>query len=105
MGNLARFCIGMNMTTTLPLECFVCREVVEITLYPGKPFSQVRHVVVTSMLCAVALLGESTGDIGISYLLSLTTMSICPVSLLTCDLGIVLEITGGLSATALAFVV
>ncbi len=27
MGNLARFCIGMNMTTTLPLECFVCREV------------------------------------------------------------------------------
>jgi sodium-coupled neutral amino acid transporter 11 len=28
-----------------------------------------------------------------------------PVALSTCDLGIVLEITGGLSATALAFVV
>jgi len=27
------------------------------------------------------------------------------VSLLTCDLGIVLEIAGGLSATALAFIV
>lgn len=27
------------------------------------------------------------------------------VSLLTCDLGIVLELAGGLSATALAFIV
>ncbi len=62
MGNLARFCIGMNMTTTLPLECFVCREVLEITLFAGKPFSELRHVIVTSFLCAVALIGESHGQ-------------------------------------------
>jgi sodium-coupled neutral amino acid transporter 11 len=25
--NIARVCFGLNMFTTLPLECFVCREV------------------------------------------------------------------------------
>jgi solute carrier family 38 (sodium-coupled neutral amino acid transporter), member 11 len=25
--NVARFCFGLNMFTTLPLELFVCREV------------------------------------------------------------------------------
>lgn len=26
-ANLARFCFGLNMMTTTPLEAFVCREV------------------------------------------------------------------------------
>lgn len=31
--NVARFCFGLNMFTTLPLELFVCREVCHIAFY------------------------------------------------------------------------
>jgi len=80
--NVARFCFGLNMFTTLPLELFVCREVVEQFFFPHEPFSMNRHVFFTSsILCASMLL-----------------------SLVTCDLGVMLEITGGASATALAFI-
>ncbi|WFC97302.1 hypothetical protein MYAM1_000011 [Malassezia yamatoensis] len=78
--NIARFCFGLNMFTTLPLECFVCREVLETYFYQGE-YEQKRHVFFTSALVISAM----------------------TVSLFTCDLGIVLEVTGGLSATALAF--
>ncbi|KAF8954732.1 hypothetical protein BGZ46_002836 [Entomortierella lignicola] len=80
--NIARFCFGVNMFTTLPLEAFVCREVIETYYFPGKPFSFKRHVIITTGLVGVALL----------------------IALLTCDLGFVLEVTGGFSATALAFI-
>ncbi|CAL1707561.1 unnamed protein product [Somion occarium] len=80
--NVARFCFGLNMFTTLPLELFVCREVIEQYFFPHEPFSMNRHVFfTTSILCAAMLL-----------------------SLITCDLGVMLEITGGASATALAFI-
>lgn len=78
--NIARFCFGLNMFTTLPLECFVCREVLETYFFRGE-YERRRHIVLTTALVVSAMV----------------------VSLLTCDLGIVLEVTGGLSATALAF--
>ncbi|BEI84007.1 hypothetical protein CcaverHIS002_0406110 [Cutaneotrichosporon cavernicola] len=80
--NIARLCFGANMSTTIPLENYVCREVLDDCFWRGKPFSRTRHVVST---CAIVF----------------TAMFI---SLLTCDLGVVLEIAGGLSATALAFI-
>ncbi|KAG0374112.1 hypothetical protein BGX24_010818 [Mortierella sp. AD032] len=80
--NIARFCFGVNMFTTLPLEAFVCREVIETYYFPGAPFSMKRHVIIT------------TGLVGVSLV----------IALLTCDLGFVLEVTGGFSATALAFI-
>ncbi|ORX40103.1 transmembrane amino acid transporter protein-domain-containing protein [Kockovaella imperatae] len=80
--NIARFCFGANMSTTLPLENYVCREVIEEYFFGGRPFSYTRHVVFTSLIVFSAM----------------------TVSLLTCDLGVVLEIAGGLSATALAFI-
>ncbi|KAK6908169.1 hypothetical protein I203_102170 [Kwoniella mangroviensis CBS 8507] len=80
--NIARFCFGANMSTTIPLEVYVCREVVEEYFFKGKPFSQKRHVIITSLVV-------------------FTTMGI---ALTTCDLGIVLELAGGLSASALAFI-
>ncbi|KAI9572182.1 amino acid transporter [Boletus coccyginus] len=80
--NVARFCFGLNMFTTLPLELFVCREVIEQYFFSHESFSPQRHLFFTStILCASMLL-----------------------SLITCDLGVTLEITGGVSATALAFV-
>ncbi|WFD49594.1 hypothetical protein GLX27_004278 [Malassezia furfur] len=78
--NIARFCFGLNMFTTLPLECFVCREVLETYFFRGE-YERRRHIVLTTALVVSAMF----------------------VSLLTCDLGVVLEVTGGLSATALAF--
>lgn len=80
--NIARFCFGANMSTTIPLENYVCREVIEDFFFKDKPFSKVRHVAVTSAIV-------------------FTSMAI---SLTTCDLGVVLEIAGGMSATALAFI-
>ncbi|KAI1295844.1 hypothetical protein EDD11_007702, partial [Mortierella claussenii] len=80
--NIARFCFGVNMFTTLPLEAFVCREVIETYYYPGAPFSTKRHFIITTGLVGIAL----------------------SIALLTCDLGFVLEVTGGFSATALAFI-
>ncbi|KAI0699242.1 amino acid transporter [Cytidiella melzeri] len=80
--NVARFCFGLNMFTTLPLELFVCREVIEQYFFSHEAFSMQRHVLFTS-----------------SILLSSMTLS-----LITCDLGVMLEITGGASATALAFI-
>jgi sodium-coupled neutral amino acid transporter 11 len=70
------------MFTTLPLEAFVCREVIETYYFPGEPFSMKRHTIITTGLVGIAL----------------------AIALLTCDLGFVLEVTGGFSATALAFI-
>lgn len=44
------------MMTTTPLECFVCREVFENFFYPGQPFNQQRHVIVTSVIVFSAML-------------------------------------------------
>ncbi|KAK0554218.1 hypothetical protein OC846_000927 [Tilletia horrida] len=81
MVNIARFCFGLNMLTTFPLEAFVAREVLE-TYFFANEFDHNRHLIFTSSLVVSALF----------------------VSLMTCDLGIVLELTGGLSATSLAFI-
>ncbi|KLT45533.1 hypothetical protein CC85DRAFT_136756 [Cutaneotrichosporon oleaginosum] len=80
--NIARFCFGANMSTTIPLENYVCREVLEDCFWRGQPYNRTRHVLST---CAIVF-------------------SAMFISLLTCDLGVVLEIAGGLSATALAFI-
>ncbi|CAO1623606.1 unnamed protein product [Sympodiomycopsis kandeliae] len=79
--NIARFAFGVNMFTTFPLEAFVCREVLETYFFENQ-YSTKLHVIITTSLTLAALI----------------------ISLLTCDLGIVLELTGGLSATALAFI-
>ncbi|KAF7967855.1 hypothetical protein HWV62_32864 [Athelia sp. TMB] len=80
--NVARFCFGLNMFTTLPLELFVCREVIEQYFYSREAFNHQRHLFLTT-----AILFTST-----------------MISLVTCDLGVMLEITGGVSATALAYI-
>ncbi|GAA5970576.1 hypothetical protein JCM11641_007359 [Rhodosporidiobolus odoratus] len=80
--NIARACFGANMFATLPLEAFVCREVAETYFWPDeREFNKKRHVLITSGLVFSALL----------------------VSLVTCDLGLILELAGGFSATALAY--
>lgn len=80
--NVARFCFGLNMFTTLPLELFVCREVIEQYFFSHESFSPQRHLFFTTTIIISSMF----------------------LSLITCDLGVTLEITGGVSATALAFI-
>ncbi|GAA6031187.1 hypothetical protein JCM8097_004051 [Rhodosporidiobolus ruineniae] len=80
--NIARACFGANMFATLPLEAFVCREVFDTYFWPDeREFNKKRHVLITTGLVFSALM----------------------VSLITCDLGLILELAGGFSATALAY--
>lgn len=80
--NLARFCFGLNMFTTLPLELFVCRETIEQYFFSHEPFNLQRHVLFTTSIIVASMF----------------------IALITCDLGVMLEITGGVSATALAYI-
>ncbi|ODA83770.1 hypothetical protein RJ55_02286 [Drechmeria coniospora] len=82
MVNIARLFFGLNMLTTLPLEAFVCREVMLTYWYPDEAFNLRRHVVFSSGLVAAATV----------------------ISLLTCDLGVVFELVGATSAVAMAYI-
>ncbi|KAI4599175.1 hypothetical protein KJ359_002134 [Pestalotiopsis sp. 9143b] len=82
MVNIARLCFGLNMLTTLPLEAFVCREVMLNYWFPGEPFNMNLHLIFSSALVVSAMV----------------------VSLITCDLGVVFELVGATSACALAYI-
>lgn len=82
MVNVARLCFGLNMLTTLPLEAFVCREVMTEYYFPNEHFDPNRHLIFTTALVVAAMM----------------------VSLVTCDLGIVFELVGATSACALAYI-
>lgn len=70
------------MLTTLPLEAFVCREVMTNYWYPGEQWNFKRHVLLTTSLVIAAM----------------------AIALLTCDLGAVFELIGATSACALAYI-
>ncbi|KAB8200279.1 transmembrane amino acid transporter protein-domain-containing protein [Aspergillus parasiticus] len=80
--NVARFCLGLNMLTTLPLEAFVCREVMTTYYFSDEPFNMNRHLIFTSALVVSAM----------------------AMALITCDLGAVFELIGATSAAALAYI-
>jgi sodium-coupled neutral amino acid transporter 11 len=82
MVNIARLCFGLNMLTTLPLEAFVCREVMLNYFWPGEPFNMKLHLLLTTSLVFSAMV----------------------LSLLTCDLGTVFDLVGGTSAAAMAYI-
>ncbi|KAK0634997.1 transmembrane amino acid transporter protein-domain-containing protein [Bombardia bombarda] len=82
MVNVARLCFGLNMLTTLPLEAFVCREVMLNYYFPGEPFNMNLHLIFTSSLVVSAM----------------------TLSLFTCDLGTVFELVGATSAAAMAYI-
>ncbi|XP_048808667.1 putative sodium-coupled neutral amino acid transporter 11 isoform X2 [Lagopus muta] len=82
LATFGRFCYGVTVILTFPLECFVTREVIANVFFHGG-LSTVFHIVVTIMIIAVV-----TG-----------------VSLVYDCLGIVLELNGVLSATPLVFII
>ena len=70
------------MLTTLPLEAFVCREVMINYWFPDEPWNPNRHLIFSTALVVSAVTS----------------------SLLTCDLGAVFELIGATSASALAYI-
>jgi sodium-coupled neutral amino acid transporter 11 len=70
------------MLTTLPLEAFVCREVMVNYWFPDERWNPNRHLIFTTSLVFAAM---------------------C-MALLTCDLGAVFELIGATSACALAYI-
>ncbi|CAM1509457.1 Fc.00g031960.m01.CDS01 [Cosmosporella sp. VM-42] len=82
MVNIARLCFGLNMLTTLPLEAFVCREVMITYFFPDEPFNMNRHLLFSTSLVFSAMI----------------------LSLITCDLGAVFELVGATSAVAMAYI-
>nr|XP_012605490.1 putative sodium-coupled neutral amino acid transporter 11 isoform X2 [Microcebus murinus] len=77
-----RFCYGITVLLTYPMECFVTREVIANVFFGGN-LSSVFHVVVTVVIITIAML----------------------VSLLIDCLGIVLELNGVLCAAPLIFII
>ncbi|KAM9663821.1 putative sodium-coupled neutral amino acid transporter 11 [Trichechus inunguis] len=77
-----RFCYGVTVILTYPIECFVTREVIANVFFGGN-LSTVFHIVVTVVIITVATL----------------------VSLVIDCLGIVLELNGVLCAAPLIFII
>ncbi|XP_014809714.1 PREDICTED: putative sodium-coupled neutral amino acid transporter 11 isoform X2 [Calidris pugnax] len=82
LATFGRFCYGVTVILTFPLECFVTREVIANVFFHGN-LSTVFHIIVTVVIVTVA-----TG-----------------VSLVYDCLGIVLELNGVVSATPLVFII
>ena len=70
------------MLTTLPLETFVCREVMENYWFPDEQWNPNRHLIFTTSLVVTAM----------------------TLALITCDLGTVFELIGATSACTLAYI-
>lgn len=93
--NVARFCFGANMLTTFPLEIFVVRDVMRDIVYfyshdddsgSGSShfeLSSKQHFFITTIL----------------------VFSSMGVALLTCNLGIILEVIGATSASLMAYII
>ncbi|XP_008299374.1 putative sodium-coupled neutral amino acid transporter 11 [Stegastes partitus] len=82
LATFGRFCFGLSIITTFPLECFVTREVVSNVIC-NRTLSRVEHVSITVLIVAVCT----------------------AISLAYDCLGVVLELNGVLSATPLIFII
>ncbi|XP_036601364.1 putative sodium-coupled neutral amino acid transporter 11 isoform X2 [Trichosurus vulpecula] len=80
--NFGRFCYGITVILTYPIECFVTREVIANVFFGGN-LSKISHVLVTTVIITMATL----------------------VSLMVDCLGIVLEFNGVLCAAPLIFII
>lgn len=89
--NVARFCFGLNMLTTFPLEIFVVRDVVRDIISSVSNDTDNTHFELTSKQ-----------HFFITTILVVSTMS---VALFTCNLGIILELIGATSASLMAYII
>lgn len=92
--NIARFCFGLNMLTTFPLEIYVIREVVKdlLIIYHQVKYDD-PHYTIQRM--------STSQFVTITTFVSFLPMTI---SLFTCNLGAVLELVGATSASMIAYI-
>lgn len=89
-ANIARFCFGLNMLTTFPLEIFVVRDVLKDIVLTAEDGGSTTHLELSSRQHFI-----------ITTFLVFSSMS---VSLLTCNLGMILELIGATSASLMAYI-
>lgn len=92
--NVARFCFGLNMLTTFPLEVFVVRDVLKdiiLSINPDNNGTSMAHLELSSKQHFI-----------VTTFIVFSTMS---VSLFTCNLGIILELIGSTSASLMAYII
>lgn len=89
--NIARFCFGLNMLTTFPLEIYVVRDVLKDLVVEKDESGQTgsvemtktQHIVITTILVFLSML----------------------VLLFTCNLGFILELIGLTLASLMAYII
>lgn len=90
--NVARFCFGLNMLTTFPLELFVVRDVLkDIVLASSSEDGSTAHLQLSSKQHF--------------FITTFLVFSSMTVSLFTCNLGIILELIGATSASLMAYII
>lgn len=91
--NIARFCFGLNMLTTFPLEVFVVRDVLRdvVVAYSNGRTEANANMELTNKQHYI-----------ITTFLVFSSMS---VSLFTCNLGMILELIGATSASLMAYII
>ncbi|OBA22806.1 hypothetical protein METBIDRAFT_29384 [Metschnikowia bicuspidata var. bicuspidata NRRL YB-4993] len=92
--NVARFCFGLNMLTTFPLEIFVVRDVLKDIV--------MAHSLTSSSGSTAHLELSNKQHFIITTVLVFSSMS---VSLFTCNLGMILELIGATSASLMAYII
>lgn len=95
------------MLTTLPLEAFVCREVMVNYFWPGAEEREAVDGVQQSIAADPGKLGQGDGQTSMLVHVGLTTGLVWSATLIAtqiCDLGAVFEIIGATSASVLAYI-
>lgn len=80
---ICRVLFAIDMIFTYPVVAYAVRDTIEKSAFKGRPFSWFRHVAITAVI------------------VSSTALVACWV----CNLGVIMEITGGVSASIIAFVI
>lgn len=73
----ARLLFAIDLIATYPLGLYVCRDTIEKSVFAEKAYSRVRHFVLTVLVIA----------------------STAVVASVTCDLGVLLQIVGGIASS------
>ncbi len=95
--NVARFCFGLNMLTTFPLEIYVVREV----------FKQLIDIYHNESVDGTESDSNATGELPtLQHFFITSVVSFVPmvISLFTCNLGAVLELVGATSGSIIAYI-
>ncbi|KAL5615128.1 hypothetical protein BROUX41_005186 [Berkeleyomyces rouxiae] len=115
MVTFARLCFGLNMLTTMPLEAFVCREVMIEYFFSNASPPAPSSLDPDDDDAAAATAGEdrpfvaegTVPQVGtVLHVLISTALVVAAlgVSLATCDLGAIFELVGATSACVLAYI-